>query len=137
MKQSAWRAVLIFVLCLHVAGCDSSGEDSLFGTYRALRANGQSLPVDLFSVGGDVLGINGGWLRLRSDRTFGYSLDLFTRYREGGQEEETINATGEYTVTNTNLSFVDSEGDRFSGTIQGDLILVELDSDIRITFERD
>ena len=137
MKKIAWRAVLIFFLCVPLAGCDSSEEDSLFGTYRALRGNGQSLPADLFPFAGGMFGINGGTLTLRSDQTFSYSLDLYTRSREGVQEDFTANVSGEYTVTNTSLAFVESEGDRYSGTIQGDLLLVEFETNSRITFEKE
>ena len=140
MKKTAWCVVLIFLACVHLSGCDSSEEDSLFGTYRAIRVNGDPIPIDVYTtlLDGTPVGLDGGSLVLRSDLTFSYRLDMYT-LMDGVRDDlmtDLTDGAGEFTITNNTFEFITHDDVRFSGTLQGNIVVVDLNVLVRVVFEK-
>ncbi|MFG1691135.1 lipocalin family protein [Gemmatimonadota bacterium] len=120
--------VLALVAVLTACGGSSTEPEPIWGTYNLTTIAGQPLPYVLIQVGADMLEVTAGHMRLNSDHTFSTALTL--RLTEDGVEDtETGTNSGTFTVSGSSLTFTDSDGETFTGSLTDKTLTLIEDGD--------
>ena len=116
---------------------DSTGPESITGTYALQKAGGQSLPTAIYEGQIDlgdgevmdvIISVGSGNLKLNGDGSFTGSLALEIE-TESGVESATLPVSGEYVRNGGSITFSsdDPEDPEFSATLDGDTISASID----------
>lgn len=117
----------LLLLPLSACGGDSTGPDNSFaGSYELRSIGGSPLPFTVIQVGADRLEVVSGTLTINEDGTFSDRATF--RITESGNvttEQEAV--AGTYTRNNNAFTFSDTDGDVYSGSLQGNTMTVTVE----------
>lgn len=111
-------AVALLALAAACSGDGVNEPASVAGTYTLQSVNGGPLPFVIFDESGYKLEITAASYVLTSAGTFTNSA-TFRETESGTVTTSTETFTGQYTVTASTVTFTDTDGEVYAGTISG------------------
>lgn len=121
MRVSVKVAVIALLGLVAACGGGNDGINeprSVAGTYTLQTVNGAALPFVVFETAGYKIEVTGASYVLASAGTFSNSAS-FRETENGVVTTSTETVTGQYTVSGSNVTFTDSDGDVITGTLSG------------------
>lgn len=119
------RLFALFLLVPLLASCDSftGPDDSHIGTFELQTVNGSALPFLAAEVGADRLEIMEGFITTSDDGAFTNGF-TFRETRDGQVSTVPQEVTGTFTRNGNQITFIDSRGGSFVGSLEGSTVTV-------------
>jgi hypothetical protein len=139
------RKLLMAGLALSLLACDDDDdpagpEDSVAGTYALLSISSQTVPTTVFQDATTQIEVLSGSITLTATNTWTGTISTRTT-TNGVPLEETLNASGTFTVSGSSITFTDaSDSSTFTATRNGDTLTATLEiivgTSAPVVFER-
>lgn len=131
------RLVAGLTLAVALIGCgDSTGPQSITGTYTLTTILGLPLPAIVVQVPGDEVQVTAGSLTLNSDKTWNASVTQ-KETTTAGTTTSTLTSTGTYSVSGNTIHAIDPGDDStLDGSIVNGTLTVTDEQGVTLVFKK-